>query len=101
MMRREEGVADIVERLVESGRIQRSGRSKLVARDFVIPLGSSEGWEAAVFDHVQAVVQTVCQRLSQSGLDGGGAAPVRPPCGRCSRVLSACWRSLAPARSWH
>jgi hypothetical protein len=33
------------------------------ARDLLIPLGASVGWEAAVFDHIQAVVQTICQRV--------------------------------------
>ena len=32
----------------------------------MLPLGSPVGWEAAVFDHVQAVVQTICQRLQGS-----------------------------------
>lgn len=76
LMRKDDGVRDLVTRLVESGRVQRSNQGKLVARDFVIPLGSSEGWEAAVFDHVQAVVQTVCQRLAQNALDAESVVPV-------------------------
>ena len=52
----------VVERLVTEGRVQRSG-DRIAAREFVIPLGSSLGWEASVFDHVQAMVQTICQRL--------------------------------------
>jgi hypothetical protein len=55
----------LVSRLLASGRIQRTADGKLAAQDFVIPLGASVGWEAAVFDHVQAVVQTVCQRLQR------------------------------------
>lgn len=74
MLRRDD-VSEIVERLTSSGRAQRAG-DQLVARDFVIPLGSSQGWEAAVFDHFQAVVQTVCQRLSRSSLDGEAKEPV-------------------------
>jgi len=31
----------------------------------VIPLGSSAGWEAAVFDHFQAMVTAVCTKLRQ------------------------------------
>jgi len=54
----------VVERLVGDGRIQRAPDGELSARDFVVPLGAINGWEAAVFDHVQAVVQTICQRLS-------------------------------------
>ena len=33
------------------------------AHDFLVPLGAEGGWEAAVLDHTQAVVQTICQRL--------------------------------------
>jgi hypothetical protein len=70
--RKAEGVGELVERLSNSGRVQRGADGNLVALDFAIPLGSSVGWEAAVFDHIQAVVQTVCQRLQQAsfGTDG-------------------------------
>jgi hypothetical protein len=54
---------EVIERLLTSSRVQRAPDGQLVAKDFVVPLGSSAGWEAAVFDHVQAVVQTICQRL--------------------------------------
>jgi len=52
----------VVERLVAEGRVQREG-DRVSAQEFVIPLGSPIGWEASVFDHVQALVQTICQRL--------------------------------------
>jgi hypothetical protein len=58
---------ELVERLVAAGRVQRGTGGELLAQDFVVPLGSSAGWEAAVFDHVQAVVQTICQRLQAAG----------------------------------
>ena len=61
-------------RLLADGRIQRNADASLTARDFVVALGAANGWEAAVFDHVQAVVQTVCQRLQQAA--DGGQAPV-------------------------
>jgi hypothetical protein len=65
---------EVVERLVASGRVQRSADGQLLAKDFVVPLGSSAGWEAAVFDHVQAVVQTICQRLqAAASADVGGS----------------------------
>ena len=65
---------DVVERLVASGRVQRGADAQLLAKDFVVPLGSSAGWEAAVFDHVQAVVQTICQRLqAAASADVGGS----------------------------
>jgi len=40
------------------------------AQEFVIPLGMARGWEASVFDHLQAVVQTICQRLQESTRGG-------------------------------
>jgi hypothetical protein len=67
--RDEPATAELVARLLADGRIQRASDGKLVARDFVIPLGAVAGWEAAVFDHVQAVVQTICQRLRQASFD--------------------------------
>jgi hypothetical protein len=63
----------VVERLVADGRIQRARDGELSARDFVVPLGAINGWEAAVFDHVQAVVQTICQRLNPPPTQSGQA----------------------------
>lgn len=63
-------VSEIVERLVASGRVQKAAEDSLVAKDFLIELGASSGWEAAVFDHVQAVVQTICQRLNDAAAGG-------------------------------
>jgi hypothetical protein len=66
LSRKPDAVAVVVERLIAAGRVRRAGDGKLAAEEFVISLGSPVGWEAAVFDHVQAVVQTVCQRLRQT-----------------------------------
>jgi hypothetical protein len=55
--------------LLADGRVQRDTHGALGAKDFTIPLGASSGWEAAVFDHVQAVVRTICQRLRQASLE--------------------------------
>jgi len=54
--------------------VQRLGDGRLSAQDFLVPLGSARGWEAAVLDHLKAVVQTVCQRLQvlESGLADEG-----------------------------
>jgi hypothetical protein len=60
----------LLARLVAAGRVQPAPGDRWIAQDFVIPLGSSVGWEAAVFDHVQAVVQTICQRLEQLSTEG-------------------------------
>jgi hypothetical protein len=61
-----EATREIVKRLVGAGRVRHDAAGALVAQDFVIGLDAPAGWEAAVFDHVQAVVQTICQRLNQS-----------------------------------
>lgn len=67
-------LAVALERLISEGRVQRLADGRLTARDFVVPLGSARGWEAAVYDHLKAVVQTVTQRLQLSesgGVDNG------------------------------
>jgi hypothetical protein len=56
-------------RLVESGRVEFAAGTYR-AKTLVLPLGSSVGWEAAVFDHFKAVVNTVTQRL---GIDRASA----------------------------
>lgn len=55
-----------LQRLLSSRRIRTERRGTVetyLADEFVIPLGHSLGWEAAVLDHYRAVVQTVCRRL--------------------------------------
>jgi hypothetical protein len=68
----------VLERLLLDGRVQRKKDGRLVALDCVVPLGAPAGWEAAVFDHVQAVVQTVCQRLRQTTAADGAHALDEP-----------------------
>jgi len=53
---------EVLGRLVQAGRMQLDD-GLYTARDLIIPLGSNVGWEAGVFDHIQAVVQTICQRV--------------------------------------
>jgi Mn-dependent DtxR family transcriptional regulator len=55
-------VATKLEALAREGRLERHGE-RYESHDFSVPLGSESGWEAAVLDHVQAVVQTISQRL--------------------------------------
>jgi hypothetical protein len=61
--RREEELASSLSGLTADGRVNRLANGRFEAIDFSIPRGATVGWEAAVFDHVQAVVQTVSQRL--------------------------------------
>jgi hypothetical protein len=56
-----------LDRLVAAGRVEHSSRDgQYRTKTLVLPLGSAVGWEAAVFDHFKALVNTVTQRL---GLD--------------------------------
>lgn len=56
---------DALQRLIAAERLQFKG-DRYHAPSLILPIGSSVGWEAAVFDHVQAVVQTICQRLAHA-----------------------------------
>lgn len=49
--------------LVDTGRIERHDDGRFQSRSLVIELGASAGWEAALFDHFQAVVRTMGTRL--------------------------------------
>jgi hypothetical protein len=68
-------VAGRLATLAEQGRLQARGRL-FETHDFVVPLGSPSGWEAAVLDHVQAVVQTISQRLHGGPVVPRGDEPV-------------------------
>lgn len=59
--------------LLVSDRVQRDAQGRYVARAIVLPLGSSAGWEAALFDHFQAVVKTMVARLRR-GADSSSEA---------------------------
>ena len=56
-------------RLVAAGRVREQAapgaEPSYTASEFFVPRDARVGWEAAVFDHFQAMVQTVCQRLRQ------------------------------------
>ncbi len=49
--------------LVEQGRIEQRGES-YSASTLMIPVGSEQGWESAVFDHFQAMVTAIGMKLS-------------------------------------
>jgi hypothetical protein len=73
---------EIVEGLVSSGAVEsrRSGSQTLYeSTRFDVPVGTSQGWEAAVLDHFQAVVTALCVKLrlgtsrsAESDAVGGG-----------------------------
>jgi hypothetical protein len=55
-----------LERLLADGRVTRDGDSDeaaLHSAAFVIPVGAPQGWEAAVFDHYQALANGVSANL--------------------------------------
>lgn len=70
-----EQLAPALQALVRDGRIRKvvdnDGNARFDGNGCVIPLGSTRGWEAAVFDHYQAMVSTLCAKLEQG----------RPPAG--------------------
>ena len=64
-----------LDKLVKDGRVARSDPSGQVVYSCdgcFIPQGSDDGWEAAVFDHYQALVTAVCTKLARgtSATDG-------------------------------
>ncbi len=60
-----------LERLVAESRLERTeedGVPLFQAKRLVIPLGSTSGWEAAVFDHFKALVATIICRLPDKSI---------------------------------
>jgi hypothetical protein len=58
----------ILDRLVATNRIEvasTEGGVSYRAESLYIPVGATVGWEAAVFDHFQAMVKTICCRLRE------------------------------------
>jgi hypothetical protein len=56
--------------LVADGRVQRverAGETVLESGPFVVPVGATRGWEAAVFDHFQAVTTAIMSKLRNIG----------------------------------
>jgi hypothetical protein len=73
-MRAEELEATLF-RLLEAGRIRKisgSDEPEYGAREFEVKLGDPAGWEAAVFDHYQALVTTICRKLQIDPASGSG-----------------------------
>jgi len=58
----------VLDRLLKSARIEGIGDEASVkyrAANLYVPLGSEVGWEAAIFDHFQAMVKTILCRLRE------------------------------------
>ena len=70
-----EAAAKALASLLADGRVQRSEAEPPLYRsdEIVIPVGDSAGWEAAVFDHYQAMVTALCTKL-RTGSNVSGAA---------------------------
>jgi len=69
-------IGALVERLVTDGRVQRAtgadGGARYGVESLVIDYGDDEGWQAALFDHYQAMVSAMCTKL-RSGQTRAGA----------------------------
>ncbi|MCK6575366.1 hypothetical protein L6V77_30245 [Myxococcota bacterium] len=60
-----EAVERALVRLAADGRVQRTDDARWRCDTCVIPIGATVGWEAAVFDHYQAMVSALCRKLRQ------------------------------------
>jgi hypothetical protein len=56
-------------RLAAGARVSRDSSGRYTARSVVMEPAASEGWEAGMLDHFQAVVKTLCARLRASAED--------------------------------
>ena len=57
-----------LERLCQEGRLTKtvaSGETEYTCDGCFIPPGAEHGWEAAVFDHYQAMVTAICAKLQR------------------------------------
>jgi hypothetical protein len=64
----EHTLGEALARLSRAGRIEgteKAGANTYSARRLLIPLGSPVGWEAAVFDHFKAMVNTIAGKLRE------------------------------------
>ncbi|MBN2192701.1 MAG: hypothetical protein JW751_07770 [Polyangiaceae bacterium] len=60
------GLEAALARLVESGRVEYSPEAGVYhASILLVPLGAEVGWEAAVYDHFNALVNTITGRLRE------------------------------------
>lgn len=61
----EESVATALSELIDQGRVTTAADGRRIADPIVIAVGSEAGWEAAVFDHFQAVASAITTKLRQ------------------------------------
>jgi len=63
----EEACRQALDALVAAGRVERSGTDpqQLSSTELDVPVGQSEGWEAAIFDHYQAMLGALCAKLQR------------------------------------
>jgi hypothetical protein len=61
----EEMVATALGELRDQGRVATSADGAPAAEPMVIPVGAEAGWEAALFDHFQAVASAITTKLRQ------------------------------------
>ena len=62
-----EALGGALERLLAQGRIEsveRDAGTCYASRELFIPIDATVGWEAAVYDHFQALVHTICRKLA-------------------------------------
>ncbi len=57
-------VREAVSALIDEGTVQKEEDGSLRTAGVIIPAGASVGWEAAVFDHYQALVTALTRKLS-------------------------------------
>lgn len=65
-----EAVRRALDALIADGRVRRSEHGGSVAYEagpFLVPVGAPKGWEAAVFDHFQAVTAAIAAKLRVAG----------------------------------
>lgn len=66
--RKAEALDAALRALVKHGRVTHDGSSDTYrSSEFVVPVGSTGGWEAAVFDHFQTVVVAIAEKVGRLG----------------------------------
>ncbi len=60
----EDAIKAALPALLADGRVELSSEGGYTSSRIDVPVGQSHGWEAAVFDHYQALVAAVCAKLS-------------------------------------